>query len=111
VRFFVDAQLPPALAHYLLTAGHQAHHVSDFGLEASSDQAIWERAAALSAVIMTKDEDFVTLRALQPEGPAIVWIRVGNTTRDALIKTISAALPAIIAALNRGESIVEVATS
>jgi predicted nuclease of predicted toxin-antitoxin system len=111
VRFLVDAQLPPALAHYLVTAGHQADHVSDFGLEASSDQEIWERAAALGSAIVTKDEDFVTLRALQPDGPAIVWMRIGNTTRDAMIKTISAALPAIIAALNRGESVVEVATS
>jgi predicted nuclease of predicted toxin-antitoxin system len=111
VRFLVDAQLPPALAHYLVTAGHQADHVSDFGFEAASDRQIWDRAAALNAVIMTKDEDFVTLRALQPKGPAIVWIRVGNTTRDAIIKTVSAALPAIVGALNEGESVVEIAAS
>jgi predicted nuclease of predicted toxin-antitoxin system len=111
VRFLVDAQLPPALAHYLVTAGHQTEHVSDLGLEASSDQQIWQTAAELGSVIVTKDEDFVTLRALQPKGPAIVWIRIGNTTRGAIIKTISAALPAIITALDRGESVVEVAAS
>jgi predicted nuclease of predicted toxin-antitoxin system len=111
VRFLVDAQLPPALARFLAAAGHQAEHVSDVGLEMSSDREIWLRATALGSVIVTKDEDFVTLRAFQSSGPAIVWVRIGNTTRDTLIKVMSSALPAIIAALQRGETVVEVAAS
>jgi predicted nuclease of predicted toxin-antitoxin system len=111
VRFLVDAQLPPLLARYLVAAGYQAEHVSNLGLNAASDQEIWGRAADLGAVIVTKDEDFVTLRALQSEGPSVVWVRVGNSTRDTLIGAISSALPAIIGALERGETIVEVAKS
>jgi predicted nuclease of predicted toxin-antitoxin system len=67
VRFLVDAQLPPLLARYLVAAGYPAEHVSDLGLDAASDREIWARAADLGAVIVTKDEDFVTLRALQSE--------------------------------------------
>ena len=111
MRFLVDAQLPPALVRFLAAAGHQAEHVSDFGLEMSSDREIWSKAIALGSVIVTKDEDFVTLRALQPNGPAVVWVRIGNTTRDTLIKAMSSTLPAIIAALQRGETVVEVAAS
>jgi predicted nuclease of predicted toxin-antitoxin system len=111
LRFLVDAQLPPALVRYLTTMGHLAEHVSDLGLEASPDREIWERASALGSVIVTKDEDFVTLRALQQQGPAIVWIRIGNTTRSAIIKVMSAALPAILSALERGETVVEVVES
>jgi predicted nuclease of predicted toxin-antitoxin system len=111
VRFLVDAQLPPALARFLAAAGHQAEHVSELGLEMSSDREIWSKAATRGSIIVTKDEDFVTLRALQPTGPAVVWVRIGNTTRDTLIKVMSAALPAIIAALQRGEAVVEVAQS
>lgn len=111
MRFLVDAQLPPALARFLTTAGHQAEHVSDLGLERSSDREIWSKATALGSVIVTKDEDFVTLRAFQPSGPAVVWVRIGNTTRDKLIGVMSSALPAIVAALQRGETVVEVAAS
>jgi predicted nuclease of predicted toxin-antitoxin system len=111
VRFLVDAQLPPALARFLAAAGHKAEHVSELGLERSSDREIWSKATALGSVIVTKDEDFVTLRAFQPSGPAVVWVRLGNTTRDTLIKVMSSALPAIIVALQRGETVVEVAAS
>jgi predicted nuclease of predicted toxin-antitoxin system len=109
VRFLVDARLPPSLAGYLAAAGHAAEHVSELGLEAAPDREIWAKAIDFGSVIVTKDEDFVTLRALQPNGPCVVWVRVGNTTRDALVKAISSALPAIIAALERGETVVEVA--
>ena len=95
MRFLVDAQLPPALARYLSAAGHHAQHVSDLGLERAADREIWARARDSGSVIITKDEDFLTLRVLQPSGPAVVWIRIGNTTRDALIQVISSALPAI----------------
>jgi predicted nuclease of predicted toxin-antitoxin system len=110
VRFLVDAQLPPALARYLSAAGHESQHVSDLALERAPDREIWSKARDSGLVIMTKDEDFLTLRALQPRGPAVVWIRIGNTTRDALLEAISSALPSIIRALERGETIVEVGT-
>ena len=40
MRFLVDAQLPPALARWLVAAGHEAEHVGDRGMEAASDAAI-----------------------------------------------------------------------
>jgi predicted nuclease of predicted toxin-antitoxin system len=85
--------------------------VSDLGLEKASDREIWSRAVDLGSAIITKDEDFLTLRALQPRGPAIVWVQVENTTRDTLIEVISSVLPAVITALERGETVVEVARS
>jgi predicted nuclease of predicted toxin-antitoxin system len=103
VPFLVDAQLPPALARFLTAAGHQAEHVVDLGRE------IWSKAIDFGSAIITKDEDFLTLRALRSRGPAIVWVRIGNTTRGALIEAISSMLPAIITALERGETVVEVA--
>ena len=40
LRFLVDAQLPPALARKLNTAGHEASHVLDVGLLNASDSRI-----------------------------------------------------------------------
>jgi predicted nuclease of predicted toxin-antitoxin system len=108
VRFIVDAQLPPALARHLQLLGHEAEHVIDLGLERASDRDIWEVAAAQSAIIVTKDEDFGAMRAIQQEGPAILWIRTGNTTTPTLLETLMAAWPLIFEALERGEPIIEV---
>lgn len=41
MRFLVDAQLPPALARWLASQGHQADHVGDLGLAAAMDRVIW----------------------------------------------------------------------
>lgn len=62
MRFLVDAQLPPALARWLIEKGHEAQHVGDTGLQAASDGAIWDYAAREGAVIVTKDEDLLSGR-------------------------------------------------
>lgn len=107
MRFLIDAQLPPALARKLASLGHVAEHVADCGLATASDEAIRQYAASVAAVIITKDEDFAILRLLR-EGPAIVWVRVGNTRRVELLRRIEAELSAIVAALDQGETLVEI---
>lgn len=59
MRFIVDAQLPPALARWLTAQGHEAEHVFDVGLAEASDAVIAQRAVDITAVVITKDEDFV----------------------------------------------------
>jgi predicted nuclease of predicted toxin-antitoxin system len=89
VKFLVDANLPPALARWLTSEGHEAYHVSDFGMESAPDSAIWRRATGLGACIITKDEDFALLQALDRAGPAVVWIRIGNAVRRVFVITAS----------------------
>ncbi len=108
MRFLVDANLPPALARWIVSQGHEAHHVSDFGLEAMSDRAIWTRARELDASIVTKDEDFILLQALDRAGPAVIWIRIGNAVRNVLLQRIPAVWPGVVSSIDRGEKIVEV---
>jgi predicted nuclease of predicted toxin-antitoxin system len=107
LRFLVDAQLPPALARKLASLGHVAEHVADCGLATASDEAIRQYAAGVSAVIMTKDEDFAIRRLLR-EGPSIVWIRIGNTRRVELLRRVEAELSAIVTALDQGETLIEI---
>ena len=108
-RFLVDAQLPPALARWLTEKGHRADHVSDLGLATATDLAIWNVARDLEAAIITKDKDFVQLRALSSEGPSIVWVRLTNTARNVLISWFEKTLPHVISALDRGETLIEMA--
>ena len=107
MRFLVDAQLPPALARRIAALGYDAQHVADSGLAGAPDDTIWKHAASIGAIIITKDEDFAVRRLLQ-SGPAVVWLRVGNTRRHALLARLEAEWPAIVRALEQGETLVEV---
>lgn len=108
MRFLVDAQLPPALARWLAERGHTAEHVADLGLATANDRAVWEYAATVGAVILTKDEDFALRRSLVTDGPSVVWVRCGNTNRRELLTWFRFRLPAVLDALSRGEPLVEI---
>ena len=108
MRFLVDAQLPPRLATRLVATGHEANHVGDFDMLRARDRTIWGKAIELNAVLISKDADFVTLRALRASGPAIVWIRLGNVSRAVLLDRIERALPNIVEQVQRGEKVVVV---
>ena len=41
-------------------------------------------------------------------GPAVIWIRLRNTRRWVLLAWFEAALPRILSALERGETLIEV---
>jgi len=84
--FLVDAQLPSSLAEALRQAGCQAIHVIDLGLLAATDQQIWDEAISRSAVLVTKDRDFPLCRAARNDGPAVLWVRVGNISNRKLIE-------------------------
>jgi predicted nuclease of predicted toxin-antitoxin system len=107
VLFLIDAQLPPSLAAALRDAGCDAVHTGDLSLLSATDRQIWHEAVSRSAVLVTKDRDFQILRATSNDGPTILWVRVGNTDNRTLIAQILRALPAIITAVQRGETVIE----
>jgi len=108
MRFVVDAQLPPALARFLSDRGHEAEHVFDLGLGNAEDSAIWQHALRVGAAILSKDEDFAIRVSIAGDGPPVVWLRVGNTGKRALLDWLTPLLPSIEAALAAGEKLVEV---
>ncbi|OYW44395.1 MAG: hypothetical protein B7Z08_05920 [Sphingomonadales bacterium 32-68-7] len=106
MRFLVDAQLPPALCGWLRERGHEAVHVFEIGLLAASDEAIAARAETDGAALVSKDEDFVTLRL--PDRFAFLWLRCGNASNAALATWLEARWERIEALLHAGERFVEV---
>lgn len=105
MKFLIDAQLPPALADWLVAAGLEAVHVREIGLEAATDSAIWNHALKTERIIITKDEDFTTR---SEPAPIIVWLRVGNTTNPALRSWFERRLPGILQLIAQGNRLVEV---
>jgi predicted nuclease of predicted toxin-antitoxin system len=108
MRFIVDAQLPPALARWLAANGHDAAHVADWNTASAPDKAIWAFALENDAVIVTKDDDFAQRHALTGSGPPVVWVRLPNTRRRELLVWFGKVLPDVLAALSRGETLIEV---
>ena len=108
MKFLVDAQLPPALAHWLREAGHEAQAVRDIGLRDASDTIIWQHACATRAIIVTKDEDFARRVQQTSSDPVILWLRIGNTTNRALRSWLLPQLPQITALIQQGVRVVEV---
>lgn len=107
MRFLVDAQLPPALARMLTARGHHAEHVIDIGPGDASDRDLWSYALEHAAVIITKDEDFPSMRYFESPAPSMVWVRIGNTRRAVLLERVDAALDEILAAIDAGQQMIE----
>jgi len=108
MNFLVDAQLPPGLARWLTDAGHSARHVNELGLAGAEDSTIWDQALGISAVIVTKDEDFAERTARTASGPAIVWLRLGNSTNRVLLEWLEPRWSSICQLLADGNRLIEV---
>jgi predicted nuclease of predicted toxin-antitoxin system len=108
VKFLIDAQLPPVLAEYLRDRGHEAAHVFDLDDVSLPDEAIWDVATSDAWTIVTKDKDFADFVAARREGPAVVWVRIGNCTNAALREAVRVNWLRIVDRLRRGDRLVEV---
>ena len=105
MNFLIDAQLPPALCDWLIFRGHQAQHVFALGLGAASDREIAGLVERIDAILVSKDEDFVTLRL--PDRFAFLWLRCGNASNRALTEWIDHRWNQIEVWLANGERLVE----
>ena len=83
-------------------------YVLDVGLAQSKDTPVWRYAEQTGAVIMTKDEDFAEWVRRGRPGPAVVWLRIGNSSKRALLTWLEPLLAAIVRQLEQGDRLVEV---
>lgn len=105
---WIDAQLSPHLAAWITRElSIEAHSVRSLGLRDAEDGEIFAAARAASAVVLTKDRDFVALVERQGPPPQVIWVTCGNTSNRNLRRILSANMTVVSSLLERGETLVE----
>ena len=79
----------------------------EIGLQAADDPVIWEHARRENAVIISKDEDFVDRWLLSEMPVALIWIRKGNCSNQALMAWFEPFWPETLKRLEQGERLIE----
>lgn len=108
MKLLVDNQLPLALARFLASEGFQSLHVQDIGLDTAEDRIIWEYAKTQGFAIITKDEDFPILADRHNDiSPQVIWVRLGNCRKAALLEAFKKVLPDMRHLLDSGAQVIE----
>ena len=84
-----DENLSPKLPRLLATLFPGSAHVRECGLLGQTDEDLWEYAAAHAFTIISKDSDFQQRSLLCGHPPKVVWLRIGNCTRQQLVRLIT----------------------
>ena len=82
MKLLLDENLSDRLVEVLSVDLPESVHVRSIGLEAATDQAVWDSARANGFVIVSKDSDFHQMSFLFGAPPKVVWVRKGNCTTD-----------------------------
>ena len=86
MKFLVDAQLPRLLAIRLNELGHEARHTLGLAKgNQTSDREITRLADKDSAVVITKDVDFVSSHLLNGKPSSLLLVSTGNISNSKLL--------------------------
>ncbi len=81
-----DENLSPKLPRLLATLFPGSAHVRECGQLGQPDEDVWEYARANDFAIVSKDSDFHQRGLLYGHPPKLVWLRIGNCTRQQLVQ-------------------------
>lgn len=85
-RLLLDQNLSFKISRGIKDLFPDTKHVSDFNLNGSYDLDIWNFAKKNSYCILTFDSDFIDISVLNGFTPKIIWLRIGNSTTENIIR-------------------------
>ena len=111
MRLWLDAQISPRVGTWVKASFEIESLIavqSDPELRALPDETIFALARAQSAIVITKDRDFVEMVERMGTPPQVIWLTCGNTSNAVLREILAAALPNALKLLAEGEPLVEI---
>lgn len=89
MKLLFDENLSPKLSGLLAAVFPHSAHVRECGLKGKADEDVWDYAHRNGFTIVTKDSDFHQRSLLYGHPPKVVWLRIGNCTRDQLVSLVT----------------------
>lgn len=109
MTIWVDVQLPPAIAIWMQQQfSVEVVALREIGLRDAEDEEIFLAAKHASAIVMTKDSDFLHLLEKFGPPPQVLWLTCGNTSNARLKEILSLTLPQAIPLLEANEKLIEI---
>ena len=96
MKLLFDENLSPKLTADMAVLFHGSQHVRDCGLRGFSDDAVWNYAKVNEFAIVSKDSDFQQRSLLYGHPPKVVWLRIGNCSRQDLLDLLTSGFQAIL---------------
>ena len=88
MKLLLDENLSRRLVPYLQADFPGSSHVARLSLEQTSDNSIWEYAKTNGYVIVTRDADFEEISSLRGHPPQIIWLKIGNLSKAAVLNLV-----------------------
>ena len=85
MKLLFDENLSPKLPRLISDLFPGSLHVRDCNLKGLPDHVVWEYARANDFTLVSKDGDFYQRSLLLGAPPKLVWLRLGNCTRQQLL--------------------------
>lgn len=97
MRLLFDENLSPKLPRLLEAIFPNSVHARDCGLLGKTDDDVWAYARAHGFTIISKDSDFQQRSLLYGGPPKVIWLRIGNCSRNQLVELITTRMREIYA--------------
>jgi predicted nuclease of predicted toxin-antitoxin system len=82
MKLLFDHNLSPKLVGRLVSEFPGSTHVAMHGLDAATDEEIWDFAKSNDLAIVTKDADYADMEVIRGFPPKVLWLQIGNCTND-----------------------------
>ena len=100
----LDAQLPPALAVWITENFEIPCFSAQFlDLRHAGDEEIFAFSKTKNAIVITKDNDFVSLLNRFGSSPKVIWLTCGNTSKNRLKEIFEANLVSALTLLETND--------
>lgn len=86
MKLLFDENLSPKLPQMLTGLFPGSIHLRHCNLKGAADDEVWEYARDNGFIVVSKDSDFYQRILLYGAPPKLVWLRIGNCSRDDVIK-------------------------